>query len=462
MATRVLVKTMAFFNRSVLAMALLTMSLSAQAAGDLDPADSTNADVAVGTVGLVLGKAYLLAPDQKRRTIKVGTEIFVNDQVYTEGNGHVHIHFIDDALVSVRPDSLLEVIRYDYDKAQPANSTIKFSLVEGVTRAISGDGAKSARTRFRLNTPIAAIGVRGTDFVVSATEETTRALVYEGAIVLAPFSSECTMATYGPCGSNAVELTDNSLHMIELNNSTLSPQLIPAPHEREPGIMRDDVQLALNDAEEDSEDQTVGTDVYLENVTSRKVAAQAATVTATPMKNFVPATAVASNELMSRQLVWGRWADGVGDGERITLSFAEANPGRSVTVADSGYSLYLWDDPAAQVNEQVGPVSFSLNTAQAFYNSKTGIVAMEVNSGKFDVDFSKSLFSTQLNLNNSATGAVDFRANGSISTDGYFNSRSNTQGLTGALSKDGKEAGYFFEKQLLNGNIQGLTLWDNQ
>jgi hypothetical protein len=31
--------------------------------------------------------------------------------------------------------------------------------------------------------------------------------------------------------------------------------------------------------------------------------------------------------------------------------------------------------------------------------------------------------------------------------------------MAGAVSLDGKEAGYFFEKQLQSGAIHGLTLW---
>ena len=33
-------------------------------------------------------------------------------------------------------------------------------------RSITGQWGEAARDRFRLNTPIAAIGVRGTDFIV--------------------------------------------------------------------------------------------------------------------------------------------------------------------------------------------------------------------------------------------------------------------------------------------------------
>jgi hypothetical protein len=85
---------------------------------------------------------------------------------------------------------------------------------------------------------------------------------------------------------------------------------------------------------------------------------------------------------------------------------------------------------------------------------------MEVNSGKLSIDFNQSTFATQLGLSHNLTGAVEFSAAGSIYDAGNFYSNTDTQKMAGAVSLDGVEAGYFFEKQVLNGNVQGLTLWD--
>jgi hypothetical protein len=409
----------------------------------------------VGEVSLVLGKAYLLSPDQRRQLIEVGSQVRVSDQVVTQANGHVHIRFVDQALVSVRPDSQLEIISYSYNSAKPERSSIKFNLVEGVTRAISGEGAKAARSRFRLNTPVAAIGVRGTDFVVSATQQTTRALVNQGAIVMAPYSSECTAAAIGPCATNAVELTGNSLQIMELEGTALVPRLIPAPHERPSSAMREEVQLALAEPSSDVQDKAVATDVYLENVSSRRVVEDG-------IPELTPDGLVASAALTERQLVWGRWATEPAVQERITLPQATATLGREVTVANNEHLLYRSESLSPQIDAGLGPVSFSLDSAQAFYNSDSGIVAMQVNGGSLDIDFDRSLFNTELNLNSLATGFVDFRAAGGISERGYFNTRSADQHLAGAVSQDGTEAGYFFDQQLGNGSINGLTLWDSR
>lgn len=421
----------------------------------------------VGEVTIVLGKAYLENPGRPRTPIKRGTVIAVSDSIYTESSGHVHIRFVDGGLVSVRPESRLEVVRYDYDKVKPEQSSVKFNLQEGVTRSISGDAAKSARQRFRLNTPIAAIGVRGTDFVVSATDRTTRALVNEGVIVLAPFSDQCSMASFGPCDFNAVELTDNSLQLIEFDDTASSPRLLAAPHERDPSALRDEVQLALVDTGDESdseaEDKTATNEVYQESIALNRVnqeAASASPVSVSLAPDFTPAAPVAALELTNRQLVWGRWADDQLDLERITLAFADAKAGRAVAVGNDDHILFRNEDNGTRVDRGLGVVSFELNSAQAFYSSESGVVAMQVGGGSLDIDFNRSEFATALDLSHSLTGNIGFSANGTISEGGYFNSSDASQRIAGAVSTDGEEAGYFFERQLLDGGIQGLTLWD--
>lgn len=431
-----------------------------------------SAQPAVGEVSLVLGKAWLDTA-KGRVAIAPGTEIHATDRVLTEANGHVHIRFVDQALVSVRPDSRLEIVQYEYNADQPQRSSIKLNLEEGITRSISGHGASAARDRFRLNTPIAAIGVRGTDFVVSATPSGVRALVNEGVIVMAPFSSDCTMDAFGPCVLNAVELTDSGLQVIEMDGSSTAPRLLPASVEREPGMMQEEVQVAISDAENNADDKTAGTGEYLENVTSGRFKEEANKVAAglqpprppAPEIDFTPTMAVASSELTDRNLVWGRWGGVSEAGQRITVAGADAQRMRDVGSSYGGsYILYRDGNGRSRVQRELGAVSFELASAQVFLHTDSGVGAMVVNGGSLDIDFNSSQFATELNMNSKLTGKVDFNAAGSITEEGFFNANQPDLGqrLAGTVSLDGTEAGYMFNKQLEQGNLQGLTLWDKR
>jgi len=57
---------------------------------------------------------------------------------------------------------------------------------------------------------------------------------------------------------------------------------------------------------------------------------------------------------------------------------------------------------------------------------------------------------------------VDFSATGRLFDGGFFRALEATQKIAGAVSFDGSEAGYLFERQLENGLVSGLTLWDSK
>ena len=432
----------------------------------------------VGTVSLVLGRATIESGSGKlSRTVKPGSQVRVHDQIVTSTNGHVHIRFVDDALISVRPDSRLEITRYDYDPARPALSTVKFDLIEGITRAISGKAAKAARQRFRLNTPIAAIGVRGTDFTVSAKAGSTRALVNEGSIVLAPFSEDCRADAFGPCGTNSIELSSATMEVIELDGSTPLPRLVPAADAQNMTAMRTGVQQAIRSSQ--GADEASGAEdngVRVEELSAVLVTDNAASDLADTASDladaasllpsqpeFTPGQAIVIADVADRQLIWGRYAGAGLDGqERITLSLDEAQLGREITVGNFDYGLFRSGNGSKRLDSGLTVVSFGLSSAQAFYNSSSSVVAMEVGGGTLDINFQENSFATLLNLNHILTGELNFTASGRLFDGGYFHSRTDGKTIAGAVSLDGSEAGYFFEQQLLQGDIQGLTLWNSQ
>lgn len=455
---------------------LITAPLS-QAEESANINDSSFAGVAeVGEISLVLGKAYLQRPGSRRQRIQVGLKVRVSDKIATEGNGHVHIRFVDQALVSVRPDSRLEVVRYYFDPQNPEQSAVKFNLLEGVARAISGEAAKAAKQRFRMNTPIAAIGVRGTDFVVSATQESTRALVNEGVIVVSPYSVDCSYDGLASCSVNGVELTENSLQAIELNGANSQPKLLALADTQDPERMRAQLQ---QEASTSASDVTVGDvsadqGLYSEESSTLPLSDQVADDTVKVAEATTKVQKLVAQEpdapepepelviLDQRQLVWGRYVDAAAATGGITVDLSDVGESREVTVGNFEYGLFRTENGSKRIDSGLTVVSFSLAHGQATYRNETGSSAMEVTNGSLDIDFQQSRFATQLNLSHTATGQIDFTANGRIFDGGYFHSRSDDQKIGGAVSLDGQEAGYFFERQIDGGDISGLTLWDGQ
>jgi hypothetical protein len=104
-----------------------------------------------------------------KETIAVakGTAIEMNDKVETK-NGRVKIVFKDDTNVTVTESSSLIIDDFVYDPKSGAGK-LGLKAAAGTVRYVSGSIAKDPKN-VKINTPTAAIAVRGTDFVMSVSE----------------------------------------------------------------------------------------------------------------------------------------------------------------------------------------------------------------------------------------------------------------------------------------------------
>jgi hypothetical protein len=113
----------------------------------------------LGNAVVVIGEACAQHARTRCASLARGAAIAEGDTIETGADGYVYITTVDHGFISVRPDSSLTFDRYQYDPADPHKTVIKLSLHKGVVREISGTGAQAARDHYRLNTPVAALGV---------------------------------------------------------------------------------------------------------------------------------------------------------------------------------------------------------------------------------------------------------------------------------------------------------------
>lgn len=99
--------------------------------------------------------------------ITKGTVVETNDKVETK-NGKVKIVFKDDTTVTVTESSALVIDDFVYDPKSGAGK-LGLKATAGAVRYVSGAIAKDPKN-VKINTPTAAIAVRGTDFVMAVSE----------------------------------------------------------------------------------------------------------------------------------------------------------------------------------------------------------------------------------------------------------------------------------------------------
>jgi len=87
--------------------------------------------------------------------------------VTTGDNSNIVMKFEDGQVVVLNANTTFKITRYQFNAAQPQTGNAFFSLVKGAMRSISGLIGKHNSSGFRLQTPVATIGIRGTDFMVA-------------------------------------------------------------------------------------------------------------------------------------------------------------------------------------------------------------------------------------------------------------------------------------------------------
>jgi hypothetical protein len=131
----------------------------------------------IGSVTELTGNA-IISRKNSNITVALGTKIETNDRISTK-NGKLKIRFNDNTTVTVTESSSLVVDDFVYSEST-GTGKLGLSATSGTVRYVSGKIAHSDSKSVKINTPTAAIAVRGTDFVMSVAESG------ESLIVLMP------------------------------------------------------------------------------------------------------------------------------------------------------------------------------------------------------------------------------------------------------------------------------------
>jgi hypothetical protein len=123
------------------------------------------ADVA-GRVNFVSGKVEAIAADGSRRTLTKGELVNSGERLETN-KGRVQIRFTDGSFISLQPNTVFGLDNYAFNKAKPEDGSLLFNFIRGSMRTVSGAIGKTNRANYKVQTPVATIGIRGTSYAAS-------------------------------------------------------------------------------------------------------------------------------------------------------------------------------------------------------------------------------------------------------------------------------------------------------
>lgn len=399
----------------------------------------------------------------------------------TGANGFLYVKTVDNGLFILRPDSEARVVTYQVDAANPQNTRVKFELLKGVARARSGDAVKQARQNFRFNTPVAAIGVRGTDFTVFTDNQTTKVTVLSGGIVVSGFTDACRPEGAGPCeGAASRELfAAQKGQLLRVQKGKAAPEVLhggtPAPDEVAPPRGDEPVAGAVGGS---------GAVAGTPNLDAQKSDNLVQATNLVPPKNNVETPPVGpivmpppvvtetppvtTPTVPERGIVWGRWQAVLGKPAPINILVENK---RSELLATNG-NFALYRTPGRDyVAPERGTMGFKLMQSEVYMYTDYGTRRIEspasMSNGKLNVDFGARTFTTSADVT-SMKETFALQAQGALGKDGRLYGDAargtigmmNVQGLLG--SEQNGAAVYIFDARLdANRTVNGATKWQH-
>ena len=123
-----------------------------------------------GQVQFVNGGAQRVTEAGKIHKIQKGDAVNEGDTLTTAPDASVQIKMQDGGFIAMRPDSRLKFDSFVFNGQQDGSERSFFTLVKGGFRAITGLIGQINKPNYRITTPTATLGIRGTDhetFVVT-------------------------------------------------------------------------------------------------------------------------------------------------------------------------------------------------------------------------------------------------------------------------------------------------------
>jgi ferric-dicitrate binding protein FerR (iron transport regulator) len=161
----------------LLTITILLMACGSAAADNVGKATSITTSVTGTSSGAV-------------KPLRNGDEIFLNDQIETDDKGIGQFEFRDNTKLAVGPGSKVKIDEFVFAGGRGA-AAVTVELGKGAFRFISGNSQKTA---YKIVTPAATVGVRGTAFDVYVAENGEMAVaMINGQVEVCPRGSACRL-----------------------------------------------------------------------------------------------------------------------------------------------------------------------------------------------------------------------------------------------------------------------------
>lgn len=143
----------------------------------------------------IYGKVLVLEPESAEpKPLSDSDPVFEGSRLTAAENSYAEIHLLDGSEIKLDELTQLDLNQIKtLDEGEQPERMIDLSMIYGTLRVSTPVGF-SERSMFKVTTPVAVTGVRGTDFAVEyESEEESKVDVFDGEVAVAQEGSEQTV-----------------------------------------------------------------------------------------------------------------------------------------------------------------------------------------------------------------------------------------------------------------------------
>lgn len=184
---------------------------------------------------------------QDERILTVGAPLYSADLLNSKEDSFAVVVFKDKGRITLDSDTSFAIKEYSFDAKKEDNKSL-FDLVVGSIRVLTGRIGKKKKAQYKINTPVATIGIRGTGFDLAVNKQGgLHSRVWQGTITSRNDAGETELSVpnssfTGSVGSAPKEL--GNLSAKQLAALSRGKQGDDAPEEdNEPPPRPDDVDV---------------------------------------------------------------------------------------------------------------------------------------------------------------------------------------------------------------------------
>nr|MBF0222318.1 FecR domain-containing protein [Desulfobulbaceae bacterium] len=176
--------------------------------------DCVSAEEKFNAATVVATRGEVVAIDQTgvSRKLSVKSPIFEEDTIITGRRGKIQLLFKDSSIISLASKTEMKISEYRWDASEKSGA-LKTTVKEGTFRIMGGALAKFSPKTFTTETPSATIGIRGSSFTGTVTDNAL-AVVFQAGIGVDIFNN---------AGSVAITQPGYGTHVPGLNQAPLPP-----------------------------------------------------------------------------------------------------------------------------------------------------------------------------------------------------------------------------------------------